>query len=221
MNNIDNISSFVDYNFHPFSKIQSIKRILLIWVLSFPMCFLGKNTIVWIVIVASINIVISIFFVLLMIKYSLLKTSRFLCDGISYFYISIILNLTSYRLLTIGVDGFWYLSLIFIFLLCVSIVVFAGLVYKYIRTGKYKTNSIGKASVFPFIGAFSGILFARGFIHDVIQNSPFIVISICLLVLSFLTGICSLSLLKAICIKKYKLCNTLNMKYSSLPSNEK
>ena len=204
----DNISSFVDYNFKPFCKVQALKRILLIWILSLPMCFLGNNSIGWILIVTSIDIAITVFFAKLIRNFSRLKTSRFLCDGITYLYISIILNLTSYRILTFNVAGLWYLAFLFVFLLCMSIIILVGLVYKYIKEGKYNSDSTGKVSAVPFFAGFSGMLFARIFLNDV--ETPFVAMSVCLLFLSFFTGICCLGLLKAIFVKKYDLNNIVD-----------
>lgn len=56
----DNIKSFIDYKFVPFKKSQCLKRIMIIWLIGFILCFLGTGTSAWLIAISIYNIIDSV-----------------------------------------------------------------------------------------------------------------------------------------------------------------
>ena len=88
------IDEFLDYNFIPFNKKQCIKRIFLVWIVSAIVCFIAGRYVFWIVPLGCVDILISVIFIVLSIKYSKSRISRYLVDGVFWLYMAVILNFT-------------------------------------------------------------------------------------------------------------------------------
>ncbi len=200
MVNRGNIFSFLNYNYTPFSRKQCLIRILLIWILSL-LCLIGKFSLILMCILLFFNIVISTVFSVLIIRFSNTKISRYLCDGLFCLYIAIILNISSYKALTLIITINWILSLIFLALLILCVCVFLVLVFYYIKSDKYNIQSKTKKSlIFPFLGAGIGLISAKFFLKDIASDNAVFLVSMILLLLSFIISIGSLNLLKAFLI---------------------
>lgn len=203
MVNVENIWFFINYNYEPFSKKQCIKRLAFIWFFSLLMCLIGARLEILEAGIVIANIGISSFFLVLVFKYSTLKISRFLCDGVTYFYIAIILNLASYRFLTLEIKKNIVLLLILLLLLFIDIGIFMLIVYKNIKLNKYSLQEKGgKLISLPFLMGTGGFFVAKSFLQDASQESITILISTILLLLSCMVGIGSLNLLKAVLMIK-------------------
>lgn len=197
----ESIISFMNYNYTPFSIKQCLIRIVLVWVLS-ALCCIGEFSWLIIYIIIFFDIAISAVFGTLMIKFSSKKISRYLCDGLFCLYVSIILNQAAYRVLTLLVDVNWSLSLIFLALLILCVCTFLILVFYNIKCDKYNIQSSAKKSfLFSFVGSGCGLLFAKLFLQDISNNHAILLVSILLLLLSFITSIGSLNLLKIFLLK--------------------
>lgn len=204
--NKNNLVAFINYNYIPFSKSQCIKRLVTIWLLSIGVSLVGTHTIIWSLVFSVINIVVSIIFIVLILKFSLSKIARFLCDGITFLYIAIILNLGSYKFLTLLVEENWMLCLIFLSFLLMDITIFTIVVYKNIKSNKYSAQSNSKKVIWlPFVSTTCGILASRFFLQDASQETNIILVSTILLFLSFITGIPSINLLKAFLLNKLEI----------------
>ncbi len=202
MVNMKNIISFLDFNYTPFSRKQCIKRLFVIWILSIVLCFIGKFYIILACLITFLNIVISIVFCTLIIKFQKAKISRFLCDGLTFLYIAIILNITSYRIITLQINDNWFLAVVLLFLLFLCICFFILIVYFNIKSDKYNVKSTSKKLIsFPLVGGVCGIAVAKLFLQNISQNSAVLILFISTLLLSFIVSIGSLSLVKAFLLK--------------------
>ncbi len=205
MVNKQNIMSFLDYNYTPFRIKQCIIRLIVIWILSIALCFIGTFSLLLVCLISFFNIAISTVFCILIIKFRKAKISRFLCDGLTFLYIAIILNMASYRIISLQISDNWILALIFLVLLFLCICFFILIVYFNIKSDKYNVKSIIKKSLsFPLLGGVCGIVVAKLFLQNISQNSAVLIFSINTLLLSFIVSIGSLALLKAFLIRYIK-----------------
>jgi uncharacterized membrane protein YdcZ (DUF606 family) len=196
------IEEFLDYNFIPFNKKQCIKRILFIWIFSAIVCFLDNRYVFWILPLGCVDVFISIFFAVLIVKYSELRISRYLFDGIFWLYISVILDVAAYRLLTLYTGSNWMLLIMLMSLLIVCILIFAIIVFQNIKSGKYARTYSNKLPIWSFCGGVLGIFVARVFLQSLSQEGLTVFLSYLLLVLSLMTSVGSVSLVKAFLHKK-------------------
>lgn len=205
MVNKQNIMSFLDYNYTPFRIKQCIIRLIVIWILSIALCFIGTFSLLLVCLISFFNIAISTVFCILIIKFRKAKISRFLCDGLTSLYIAIILNMASYRIISLQINDNWILALIFLVLLFLCICFFILIVYFNIKSDKYNVKSIIKKSLsFPLLGGVCGIVVAKLFLQNISQNTAVLILSINTLLLSFIVSIGSLALLKAFLIRYIK-----------------
>lgn len=191
------LNEFVNYDYKPFSKKECIKRIVLIWILSMALCFLGHKNAIWFISLFVINTFITIGFVYLLLKKSKEKSSRFLCDGTAYLYYSVILNLAAYRFITLWSDSNIFLAISFLAILPICIILFLFLVYRNIKKDRYNKKKIAVVACgLPISGAVLGFAVARIFVKDVDQASAILFVAIGLVFLSVLMSIGSLNFLK-------------------------
>ena len=191
------IEEFINYNFIAFSKKQCVKRIFYIGIASYTLCILGLLSICWVA-VSSLLFCIPALFLLLLTKSNALKLNRFLCDGIYYTTMSIILNLAAYRVVEWGNGPKPALLIIFVLLLTLSYAIFTLVVYLSIKHQRYRTNATNrKVSFLAFVGCLLGTMVARFSLNDVGQQLAVTLLSAILLLLSFVVGIGGLNLLKA------------------------
>lgn len=193
-----NIDAFVNYKFIPFNKVQCVKRLVIVWVLSAILCFIGDQFILWMVPFGIINLIISIAAIILIAKFSDSVISRHLCDGIFCLYVSVILNLTSYKVLTSETGPNWVLAIVLLFLLLICILIFLLITLSNIKADKFSKESTPNGCVsLPFIGGVCGIYAARIFIQGQSQQMVSIFGASAFLILSFLLSMPTMGLLKA------------------------
>jgi len=203
MVNNKNIKFFINYNFTPFRKLQCIKRALFMWILNIPFYILGKSNIYFGVMFSIINFLVSVGFIVMMIKSANAKSSRFICDGITCFCVSFALVIYSYIALTYVIGANLLLLGLLLCIFFAFIVLFIKLIYKNITKDRYSTQQDNKkVSLLPFIGAISAGLMARLFLNDITNNIALVLLSMCLLFLAFVTSIGSVNLLKVYLMKK-------------------
>lgn len=198
------VKEFLDYNYMPFNRIQCIKRLFIVWIMSTILCFIGKPLALWIVSVVLFNISLSVLFAVLIFKYSISPISRYLCDGTFFLYISVILNLSSYRVIVLLSSSNYMLAILLMVLLIICILLFTLIAISSIKNGKYSTTkNRSKHSFWPYVGAACGVFIAPFILQRQSQNEVLLLISYCLLILSFLTSIASVNLLKALLYRRY------------------
>lgn len=197
------IAEFVNYEYKPFSKKECIKRIFLIWILSTVLCFLGQNNTAWFIVLFLINVLITVGFTYLLIKKTQEKSSRFLCDGTSYLYYSVLLNLAAYRFITLFSPPNLFLAIALLAVLPVCIILFLILVYQNIKKDRYNKNKIAAGTFgLPFLGGILGFTVAQIFMKDIDQESSILIIVAGLVFLSGLMSVGSLNFLRFILLRK-------------------
>lgn len=202
MMNQDNILSFVNFNYTPFSRKQCIIRLFVTWLLS-GLCLVGSGKLISLFFVAFFDLLIGVVFGVLIVRFPKEKISRFICDGLTFLYASIILNVFSYKLIALNFGDNIALLLVFALLLLMCILLSFWLVLRNIKADEYKTNKVIK-SIFAFsmLGAVSGWIFAKCVLGDISQSDAVLLVSVLLLFISLLLSIGSMSLLK-VCFLKY------------------
>lgn len=204
MVNGENIDAFINYNYVPFSKTQTIKRIIMIWISSVALCFLGKGSMLWVIPTGIVSLTISVFFAVLITKYNFSKTSRYMCDGVFYLYMSIILNLASYRVMTLKIGANWLLLIILLLLLLACILLFMIVTLLNIKAGRFvQKNASKKVVSLPFICGLCGILVAKFVLQEQTQEATLQMGAILLLILSFVVSIPSVNLLRVVMYRRY------------------
>lgn len=197
----DNILSFVNFNYIPFSRKQCIIRLFVTWLLS-GLCLVGSGKLISLFFVAFFDLLIGVVFGVLIVRFPKEKISRFICDGLTFLYASIILNIFSYKLIAWNFGDNIALMLIFALLLLMCILLSVWLVLRNIKADKYKTNKVSKGIfAFSMLGAVSGWIFAKCALRDISQSDAVLLVSVLLLFLSLLLSIGSMSLLKAYFLK--------------------
>lgn len=204
MVNFEQINAFINYNYTPFNKAQCIKRLFAVWITSAILCFIGSKFILWMLPLGIADLLLSVMFITLVVRYSQSQISRYLCDGIFYLYIAVILNLASYRVMTLQIGSNWILSIILMSLLIVCIFVFVLVTFSNIKSGKFVGTGASKRIIsLPFLSCIIGILVAKLLLQGQSQQVVLTVVAYILLILSFVIGIPSINLLKAIFYKRY------------------
>ena len=158
----------------------------------------------WILLLGCIDLVLSVFFIILIVKYSHSKISRFLCDGIFFLYVSIVLNLASYMVMTIQDKFNLLLCLVLLSLLFICIFLVLLMTYHNLKSNKYCETKKQKQFIFtPFYSGVVGIIVAKLLLKEQSQQEILSFMASLLLILSFITGIPSIILLKAWLYKRY------------------
>lgn len=203
MVNKENIESFINYNYVPFNRTQSIKRIAFMWFASAVLCLIGSQSTTWILAFLLINIIISSLFLILIKKFNHSKISRFLSDGIFYLYVAIVLNLSAYKVMTLLIGENKILAIVFLLLMSVCILIFVLVTLANIKTNKF--CGIGNAKtmiLLPFAGGVCGVLVAKFFMRGQSQHTVLTMVAFILLILSFIMSVPSINLMKAILYKR-------------------
>lgn len=203
MVNNDNFDSFINTNYTEFRKPQCAKRLLILWGCSLLITFLEKVNILHLSLTILANICLSIFFIILMIKFPKAQTSRFYCDGFTYLYVSILFNVLSCKLLALRITNIWIIAILFLFLLFLSVFLTALIFYSKIKSDKHKKSKT--KYLLPIVTSttgLGGVLLARYFFSNIDINITIIFASILSLIVSLLLGIIpSINFLKIYLLK--------------------
>ena len=93
----EDIAAYLDYKYVPFSKAQCVRRIFIVLLSGAGLCLIRERSLLWAVPVGLLSLLITAAFIALMVRFSSLRISRYLCDGIFGLYIAVIMNLGAYR----------------------------------------------------------------------------------------------------------------------------
>lgn len=93
----EDIAAYLDYKYVPFSKAQCVRRIFIVLLSGAGLCLIRERSLPWAVPVGLLSLLITAAFIVLMVRFSSLRISRYLCDGIFGLYIAVIMNLGAYR----------------------------------------------------------------------------------------------------------------------------
>ena len=91
------VAAFLDYGYVPFRKAQCVGRIFIVLLSGAGLCLIRERSLLWAVPVGLLSLLITAAFIVLMVRFSRLRISRYLCDGIFGLYIAVIMNLGAYR----------------------------------------------------------------------------------------------------------------------------
>lgn len=153
----DNIQAFLDFNYQDITIKYVASKLCLLWLLSMLSSVFTSSIIVSIVIYLIINIIISFLSVFFFVKYKSPKF-KFIFDGITFTYLSILFLIMSYYMATYDNNGNLLIIFLMVLLMLANIAGLFFVVKKNIRKGVYlKKTSGNNVALFSFFGAILGI----------------------------------------------------------------
>lgn len=202
MVNRDSVNNFINFSFIPFSKSQCIKRYIVIWILSISASVVGVHKFLWFTILAIVNIAVGFIFSVLCFKPDN-KNSRFISDGLTCFYTSVLLSILSYKFFVFESEENVLLLIALLGLLLINILFFVFIVYLNIKHNNYDSaKTPSNMLISPFICGLIGLGVAHIILMDVSSDNANVILAACLLFISLLMSIGSTNFLKVILLKK-------------------
>lgn len=196
--NAEDIAAYLDYKYVPFSRAQCVKRIFIVLLSGAGLCLIRERSLLWAVPVGLLNLLITAAFIVLMVRFSRLRISRYLCDGIFGLYIAVIMNLGAYRCTTLQAGSSVLRLMAMLGLLLIWAAAFAAITISWIRAGKFSSSDPSKPNFWlPGLFVFAGMGLARVFLQGRSQQTVIAVITGGLLILSLMMGMISSQLLRA------------------------
>ena len=194
----EDIAAYLDYNYIPFKKTQCVGRIFIVLLSGAGLCLIRERSLLWAVPVGLLSLLITAAFIVLMVRFSRLRISRYLCDGIFGLYIAVIMNLGAYRCTALQAGSSVLRLIAMMGLLLIWAAAFAAITVSWIRAGKFSNTNPSKPNFWlPGLFVFAGMGLARVFLQRRSQQTVFAVITVGLLVLSLVMGVTGSFLLKA------------------------
>ena len=194
----EDIAAYLDYNYIPFKKTQCIGRIFIVLLSGAGLCLIRERSLLWAVPVGLLSLLITAAFIVLMVRFSRLRISRYLCDGIFGLYIAVIMNLGAYRCTALQAGSSVMRLIAMLGLLLIWAAAFAAITVSWIRAGKFSSSDPSKPNFWlPGLFVFAGMGLARVFLQGRSQQTVFAVITVGLLILSLVLGMTGSFLLKA------------------------
>ena len=194
----EDIAAYLDYNYIPFKKTQCVGRIFIVLLSSAGLCLIRERSLLWAVPVGLLSLLITAAFIVLMVRFSRLRISRYLCDGIFGFYIAVIMNLGAYRCTALQAGSSVLRLIAMMGLLLIWAAAFAAITVSWIRAGKFSNTNPSKPNFWlPGLCGVVGMGLARVFLQGRSQQTVFAVITGGLLILSLVLGMTGSFLLKA------------------------
>lgn len=194
----EDIAAFLDYGYVPFRKAQCVGRIFIVLLSGTGLCLIRERSLLWAVPVGLLSLLITAAFIVLMVRFSRLRISRYLCDGIFGLYIAVIMNLGAYRCTALQAGSSVLRLIAMLGLLLIWAAAFAAITVSWIRAGKFSSSDPSKPNFWlPGLFVFAGMGLARVFLQGRSQQTVFAVITVGLLVLSLVMGVTGSFLLKA------------------------
>ena len=184
------IRNFINYHYQPLTIFQIAMRLIVVGILNAACCILGSDRYAWAIVILIPNLLL-VGIMLYILRTGIHKqNSRFLWDGATYTYISVILNLIAYRIITWKSGGNLGLLLSFLLVLFLSFATVGILVFQNIRNDRYsEQSSKASKSVAPYLLSLIGFLLAKHCLSAVGSQIGIQIIVIALLFLSALIGI--------------------------------
>lgn len=192
------VAAFLDYGYVPFRKAQCVGRIFIVLLSGAGLCLIRERSLLWAVPVGLLSLLITAAFIVLMVRFSRLRISRYLCDGIFGLYIAVIMNLGAYRCTALQAGSSVLRLIAMLGLLLIWAAAFAAITVSWIRAGKFSSSDPSKPNFWlPGLFVFAGMGLARVFLQGRSQQTVFAVITVGLLVLSLVMVVTGSFLLKA------------------------
>lgn len=194
----EDIAAYLDYNYIPFKKTQCVGRIFIVLLSGAGLCLIRERSLLWAVPVGLLSLLITAAFIVLMVRFSRLRISRYLCDGIFGLYIAVIMNLGAYRCTALQAGSSVLRLIAMLGLLLIWAAAFAAITVSWIRAGKFSSSDPSKPNFWlPGLCGVVGMGLARVFLQGRSQQTVFAVITVGLLILSLVMGMTGSFLLKA------------------------
>lgn len=194
----EDIAAYLDYNYIPFKKTQCVGRIFIVLLSGAGLCLIRERSLLWAVPVGLLSLLITAAFIVLMVRFSRLRISRYLCDGIFGIYIAVIMNLGAYRCTALQAGSSVLRLIAMMGLLLIWATAFAAITVSWIRAGKFSNTNPSKPNFWlPGLCGVVGMGLARVFLQGRSQQTVFAVITGGLLILSLVMGMTGSFLLKA------------------------
>ena len=194
----EDIAAYLDYNYIPFKKTQCVGRIFIVLLSGAGLCLIRERSLLWAVPVGLLSLLITAAFIVLMVRFSRLRISRYLCDGIFGLYIAVIMNLGAYRCTALQAGSSVLRLIAMMGLLLIWAAAFAAITVSWIRAGKFSNTNPSKLNfLLPGLFRVGGMGLARVFLQGRSQQTVFAVITVGLLILSLVMGMTGSFLLKA------------------------
>ena len=194
----EDIAAYLDYNYIPFKKTQCVGRIFIVLLSGAGLCLIRERSLLWAVPVGLLSLLITAAFIVLMVRFSRLRISRYRCDGIFGIYIAVIMNLGAYRCTALQAGSSVLRLIAMMGLLLIWAAAFAAITVSWIRAGKFSNTNPSKPNFWlPGLCGVVGMGLARVFLQGRSQQTVFAVITGGLLILSLVMGMTGSFLLKA------------------------
>ena len=196
-----NILDFINYKYVPFSKGQCGCRILYLWLVGVALCLLPPHKPSWFFCIFLCTAFVSGIFIYLSVKLADKQTSRFLCNGLYFLYLSVFLTLAAYRINAYACGPNGLKLVLFLLGLLVSMGLFLLLIFKNIKDGKYGAQPQNSST--PIMLAFFAVLgtsLGKIIFSALSEQQGLQMISIVVLLIACLVGIPTHDLLKFILI---------------------
>ena len=194
----EDIAAYLDYNYIPFKKTQCVGRIFIVLLSGAGLCLIRERSLLWAVPVGLLSLLITAAFIVLMVRFSRLRISRYLCDGIFGIYIAVIMNLGAYRCTALQAGSSVLRLIAMMGLLLIWAAAFAAITVSWIRAGKFSNTNPSKPNFWlPGLCGVVGMGLASVFLCGRSQQTVFAVITGGLLILSLVMGMTGSFLLKA------------------------
>lgn len=192
----DNIQAFLDFNYQDITIKYVASKLCLLWLLSMLSSAFTSSIIISMVMYLIINIIISFLSVFFFVKDKSPKF-KFMFDGITFTYLSIIFFVMSYYMATYGNGGQLLIIFLMVLLMSANIVGLYFVVKSNIRRGVYfKKNSGNNVALFSFFGAILGIGISRIFLYRLDQDFTRMIISTVLFFVALVLNFGTMEFLK-------------------------
>lgn len=196
--NRESIQKFLDYNYVPLTKSQTVARLFTVFLLSGVCWFLQRNNLSATITLLIANIIVLSILIYIWFVGVNRKNSRFLWDSVTFFYIPILLNIIAYCILTWSTGSDMLLLILLILALVICYLVSALIVLWNIYRNRYAQENAHSNSIMPYFFALLGLLFAK-ITSKAFDNQPgMLIIGASLLIISYLVAIGWTSIIRLI-----------------------
>lgn len=192
----EDVLSFINFQYRPLTKDYTTQMLGITWTASMLSSLAYPAVFVFLCLYFILNLVLTIFTKKVLLK-DKRPCSKFLFDGICWTYISIVILIASYFLLTFGTKGNLVIILV-MFAIEVGSIIFTFFIVKYlIKKGAYKNQARNNTPIYiSLISAGLSAVVARVMIAQLPDVSPFLVIAICMMVIAIILSSLSVNFLK-------------------------
>ena len=196
--NRESIQKFLDYNYVPLTKSQTVARLFTVFLLSGVCWFLQRSNLSATITLLIANIIVLSILIYIWFVGVNRKNSRFLWDSVTFFYIPILLNIIAYCILTWSTVSDMLLLILLILALVICYLVSALIVLWNIYRNRYAQENAHSNSIMPYFFALLGLLFAK-ITSKAFDNQPgMLIIGASLLIISYLVAIGWTSIIRLI-----------------------